>query len=163
MRSINNRSRDPRMEYSKSQVGRYLACGQSVVEFALIASLLMGLMLAGADFSRLFFVSIAVNNAARAGAQYGSQSLITAADTTGMRTAATTDGSNITEISASASQCTCGLSANVAACSASYCTDNPQATYVTVNTQAPFTTFVTYPGIPSSMTLTGKAIMQVQQ
>lgn len=161
MRSIN--SRDSRTGYSKSQAVRYLESGQSAVEFALMATVLMALMLIAADFSRLFFVSIAVNNAARAGAQYGSQSLITAADATGMQTAATTDGSNITGITATASQCTCGTSTNVAACPASYCTDNPQATYVTVTTQATFTTFVTYPGIPSSTTLTGQAIMQVQQ
>jgi Flp pilus assembly protein TadG len=124
---------------------------------------MMALMLGAADFSRLFFASIAVNNAARAGAQYGSQNLVTAADAAGMQAAATTDGSNIGGITATASQCTCGTSTNVSACAANYCTDNPQATYVTVNTQATFRTFVTYPGIPSSVQLTGKAIMQVQQ
>jgi len=144
-------------------VGRYSESGQSAVELALIATVLMSLFLGAADFSRLFYTSIAVNNAARAGAQYGSQSLTTAADASGMQTAATTDGSNIAGITASASQCTCTSSTGVAACAANYCTDNPQATYVTVTTHATFTTFVTYPGIPSSTTLTGKAIMQVQQ
>jgi Flp pilus assembly protein TadG len=43
-----------------------------VVEFTLIATILAALMLAAGDFSRMFFMSIAVNNAARAGAQYGS-------------------------------------------------------------------------------------------
>jgi len=134
-----------------------------VVEFTLIATILAALMLAAADFSRMFFMSIAVNNAARAGAQYGSQSLITAADSAGMQTAATTDGSNISGLTASASQCTCGTSTTVPACAASYCTNNPGATYVTVNTSATFTTFVNYPGIPSSVALAGHAIMQVQQ
>jgi len=137
--------------------------GQSVVEFALIATILASLMLAASDFSRMFFMSIAVNNAARAGAQYGSQSLITAADSGGMQTAATTDASNVTGLTATASQCTCGTSTNVSACATNYCTNNPGATYVTVNTSATFTTFVNYPGIPHTVALTGKAIMQVQQ
>ncbi|HTY55960.1 MAG TPA: TadE/TadG family type IV pilus assembly protein [Candidatus Binataceae bacterium] len=137
--------------------------GQSVVEFSLIAAVTMTLLLAASDFSRMFFTSIAVNDAARAGAQYGSQNLVTAADIAGMESAATTDGTNISGLSATASQCTCGTSTTVAACASNYCTNNPGATYVTVNTRATFTTFVTYPGIPSSTTLTGQAIMQVQQ
>ena len=137
--------------------------GQSVVEFSLIAAVTMTLLLAASDFSRMFFTSIAVNDAARAGAQYGSQNLVTAADIAGMESAATTDGTNISGLSATASQCTCGTSTTVAACASNYCTNNPGATYVTVNTRATFSTFVTYPGIPSSTTLTGQAIMQVQQ
>jgi len=137
--------------------------GQSVVEFSLIAAVTMSLLLAASDFSRMFFTSIAVNDAARAGAQYGSQNLVTAADIAGMESAATTDGTNISGLSATASQCTCGTSTTVAACASNYCTNNPGATYVTVNTRATFSTFVTYPGIPSSTTLTGQAIMQVQQ
>ena len=74
-----------------------------------------------------------------------------------------TDGTNIPSLSATASQCTCEASTSVAACAASYCTSNPNATFVEVDTSAPFHTLVNYPGIPSSMTLSGKAIMAVQQ
>ena len=131
-----------------------------MVELAVIAATLVALLLIAGDFGRLFYLSIAVNNAARAGAQYGSQSLVTAADLTGMQNAATTDSSSVT---ATASECTCATSTNVAACAASYCTDNPQATYVTVNTQATFRTLFHFSFIPTSVTLTGQAIMQVQQ
>jgi len=41
------------------------------------------------------------------------------------------------------------------------CTNSPQATYVEVDTQATFNTIVSYPGIPSSLTVKGTAIMQV--
>jgi hypothetical protein len=80
-----------------------------------------------------------------------------------MTQAATTDGSNITGLTATATQCTCVSGTSVTVCSGSNynCANAPQATYVEVDTQATFHTVVTYPGIPSSITVSGKAIMQV--
>jgi Flp pilus assembly protein TadG len=148
---------------AKSRTRRW-SLGQSSVELAIAMPVLALMLVAAADFARVFFYGIAVNNAARAGAEYGSQTLITAADTSGMRTAATNDGSNVPSLSATASQCTCESPAGaVAACAANYCTANGSATFVEVDTSAPFTTIVNYPGIPHTMTLTGKAVMQVQQ
>lgn len=141
--------------------------GQSAVEFAMIASIVLIVLLAVADFGRMFYVSIALNNAARAGAQYGSQSLITAADSSGMAAAVDNDATNISNLSTpSTSLCGCAssLPANVTnTCPSSYCTNNPDAIYVTVTASAPFNTITKYPGIPSSTTLSGTAIMQVQQ
>jgi len=137
--------------------------GQSAVELAVAIPVLLLLLLAGADFSRIFYMNIGVDNAARAGAQYGSQTVITAADPNGMIAAAKADGANLAGLSATASQCTCKSPSPVAACPASYCTNAPQATFVEVNTQALFTTLVNYPGIPSSTTLSAKSIMQVSQ
>ncbi|MGA7871107.1 MAG: TadE/TadG family type IV pilus assembly protein [Candidatus Binatus sp.] len=138
--------------------------GQSAVELAIAVPVLVLLLVVAADFARAFFFSIAVNNAARAGAQYGSQTVITAADLNGMKSAATTDGSNVPSLTATASQCTCeSPSGSVTPCAGSYCTANATATFVEVDTSAPFTTIVKYPGVPHSLTLTGKAVMQVQE
>lgn len=137
--------------------------GQSLLELAVAIPVLILLLVAAADFGRAFYLSIALNNAARAGAQYGSQTVITAADLNGMVQATKTDGANIPNLSATASQCTCESSTSVTACAASYCANDPQATFVEVDVQAPFQTLVSYPGIPSSITLAGKAIMQVAQ
>lgn len=140
------------------------ASGQSLVELALALPVLILLLLAAADFGRLFYTWIAVNSAARAGAQYGSQTLTNAADSNGMKLAATIDGSNIPGLTATASQCTCVTTGtSVPACSGSNynCTNAPKATYVEVDTQATFRTIVSYPGIPSSVTVKGTAIMQV--
>jgi Flp pilus assembly protein TadG len=141
----------------------FLARGQSAVELALVVPVLLLLLLAAADFGRIFYMSIGVMDAARAGAQYGSQSVITAADSPGMVAAAKKDGSNLANLSATASQCTCASSVTVTACPSSYCTNAPQATFVEVDTQGLFQTLVSYPGIPSSTTLSSKAIMQVEQ
>lgn len=137
--------------------------GQSYVELAIFTVALALVLLAGADLSRLFYVSIAVDAAARAGAQYGSQSVITAADFKGMEAAARTDGANVSGLSATATQCTCESSPIVAACPAAYCANDAQATFVEVDAQAAFKTLMDYPGFPSSLTVKGEAIMQVQQ
>ena len=137
--------------------------GQSMVEFAIALPVLCFLLVASADFARVFYFSIAVNNAARAGAQYGSQTITTAGDITGMKSAATQDAPNLPTLAATAQLCTCGTGSSVSACASSYCTNNPTGNYVEVDTSMTFNTTITYPGIPSSIALAGKAVMQVQQ
>jgi Flp pilus assembly protein TadG len=149
--SLNRTVSDSRLQ---KLLGRGLFVrGQSAVELALAVPLLVLLLFAGADFGRIFYLSIGVKNAARAGAQYGSQTVITAADSTGMISAARTDASNITNLTATATECTCTSSTSVAACPASYCTNNPQATFVEVHTHALFSRLVNYPGINFATTL----------
>jgi Flp pilus assembly protein TadG len=125
-----------------------------MTELAIALPVLAFLLVASADFARVFYSSIAVNNAARAGAQY---------DVTGMKNAATQDSPDLPTLTATARQCTCGTGSSVAACAASYCSNNPSGNYVEVDTSMIFNTTITYPGIPSSVALAGKAIMQVQQ
>jgi Flp pilus assembly protein TadG len=139
--------------------------GQSAVEFAVVVPILVLVLVVVSDFGRLFFVSVAVNNAARAGAQYGSQFVTNAKDSTGMVAAANLDGANITGWNTpTASECTCvNPPSPLVACPASYCTHTTTANYVEVDTSATYHTLLTYPGIPSAYTLTGKAVMQVQQ
>ncbi len=137
--------------------------GQSMLEMAAVLPVLVVMVLAATDFGRLYYTNIEVQNAARAGAQYGSQSLITAADAGGMKTAATNDGSNIAGLTATASQCTCMTGSSVAACPTSYCSSNPNGTFVQVNTSKTFDTIINYPMIPHQLTLSAKAVMRVQE
>jgi len=143
--------------------------GQSTVEFAfLLLFSLPPLMLVTTDIARAFYMQAEVENAARAGAQYGSRSPTTAVDTTGISTYAANDAANVSGLTVSSSTCTCppsggSLPTGVTACPSSYCTNSPESTYVQVNTSATFTTVVPYPGIPNTYTIQGQAIMQVQQ
>jgi Flp pilus assembly protein TadG len=137
--------------------------GNSLIELALTMTFLMLVVLGTVDFARLFYAAIEVNDAARAGAQYGSQSVVTAADSTGMVNAAKANATNVTGVTANATQCTCNSGSSVTACSTSYCTNNPKGNFVTVNTQLTFTTVAPYPGIPSSVALSGKSVMEVGQ
>jgi Flp pilus assembly protein TadG len=150
----------------RSQLRRWpaAASGQSYVELAFAIPVLVTVLLVAADFGRLFYTYIEVVNAARAAAQYGSNSVVTAANSSGMVAAAQQDGANISNLTVTASQCTCGTATtSVQACASSYCTNDPAGNYVVVNAQAPFSTIVKYPGLPSSVTLKSQAVMQVQQ
>jgi len=132
-----------------------------------MVSPVLALLLVGtADFARAFYFNQEVVAAARAGAQYGSQSVTTASDTSGIQAAALANGTNVPGLSATSSFCTCESPppTGQTACAGGYCNGaNSAATYVTVTTSATFNTMVTYPGVPHSTAMTGKAIMQVQQ
>ena len=150
--------------YQKSKNrNRGFAKAQAAVEMAAVAPVLALLLLAATDFGRLYYTNIEVAGAARAGAQYGSQSVITAADPNGMKAAAQNDAVNLTGMSATASQCTCIGGSSVTTCPTSYCTSSPTGTFVEVDTSTTFNTLVSYPGIPHSVALSGKAVMLVAQ
>ncbi|HUY27461.1 MAG TPA: TadE/TadG family type IV pilus assembly protein [Candidatus Binataceae bacterium] len=141
--------------------------GQSAIELALLAPLLGLVLLAAADFARMFFMVVSLNNAARAGVQYGAQSAITAADMTGMQTAAHNDDPSLQISSINASQwCDCPPGGNPYDCPSpppAACVASSEVwTYIEVQTQGTFTTLINYPGIPHSIALTGKAIMRSQ-
>ena len=135
------------------------ARGQSFVEFAVIAPVLLLFLLAVADYGRVFFIAIALNNAARAGTQYGIQSPANAADTNGMIQAAQNDGSNVPGVTATASEyCECPDGSTPDCDSSPSCSD--LRVYVEVDTAGNFQTLLNYPGIPSSIALTGKSVMR---
>ena len=62
--------------------------GNSLIEVALSLPVLIWMLLGIADFAAVFNTSIELSNAARAGAQYGSRTVATAGNTTGMINAA---------------------------------------------------------------------------
>jgi Flp pilus assembly protein TadG len=147
------------------RVRRHFKLGQAATELAMVFPVLSLLLVGGADFGRAFFFNQEVIAAARAGAQYGSQSVTSASDTTGITAAALANGTNVPGLTASSSFCTCQSPppTGQTACATGYCNGaNSQATYVTVNASATFTTLVNYPGIPHISTISGKAIMQVE-
>jgi Flp pilus assembly protein TadG len=147
-----------------SNIGRIAGCGsrgQSFVEFAIVVPVLLLILLVIADFSRVFYTAIELNNAARAGTQYGIQSPANAADTAGMVQAAKNDASGISGVSATASEyCECVDGSTQACNSGSPCRD--MRVYVEVDTSGTFQTLLNYPGIPASTSLNGKSVMRQQ-
>lgn len=144
---------------------RHFSFGQAATELALAVPVLALLLVGGADFARAFYFNQAVVASARAGAQYGSQSVATATDTSGISAAALANGVNVPGLSASSSFCTCQSPAPTGQteCATAYCNGaNSAATYVSVTTTATFKTLVHYPGVPQTTAMTGSAIMQVQ-
>ena len=143
-----------------------LTDGQSLVEFALTMPLFILILVGTAELARFAWAAIEVANAARAGAQYGAQSHITAADTAGIQAQALSDGANLSGLTATSSQsCTCSTAPTTTiACTLTACPSPATLlVFVQVNTSAQVTPIINYPGLPTPFTVTGQAIMEAGQ
>ena len=137
----------------------------AIVEFAILVPALMMLLIGLIEMGRFAYYSIIVANAARAGAQYGAQTLVTAADSAGMKQAALNDGQNISGLSVPtlpSSFCQCA-DGSTSTCDATDCSSSHRLTYVQVDTRGPYNSLFNYPGLPSTFPVNSQAIMQVGQ
>jgi len=139
--------------------------GQTILEVALLTPVLLLLAVGIIEIGRYAYYSILVANAARAGAQYGAQSLATAADTAGIRTAAENDGQNVAGLTVTTQQeCGCTGSSIGSSCPAISCSfPNHALVYVKVSTSGKFNSLFKYPGIPTSITVNTTELMRVAQ
>jgi Flp pilus assembly protein TadG len=144
--------------------------GNSLVELALVMPIYILLLGGAVEFGRLAYFDVEISNAARAGVAYGSQSLATASNTTAIETAAKNDAPNLTNVAAitfspaPAVVCQCdnaGTFTNMATCG-SACSPGRIVQYVKVNTSATVNSLLHYPGLGTSYTLTGQAIMRIK-
>jgi Flp pilus assembly protein TadG len=134
--------------------------GQTVVEVALLLPILLLLLVGVIEIGRYAYFDILIANAARAGAQYGAQSLIQAADVAGIRTAAQNDGLAAMTITAT-QECGCAAGALGGCPTGAVC---PQPlVYVQVTATDRYNSLFRYPGIPRSLTLTSTVTMRVSQ
>ncbi len=139
------------------------AAGQAAVELALSLPLLLMLLLVVVETGRAFYIAISVANAARAGVQYGSQNLTTAADNTGMQNAAAADAPNIAGMTTTATHfCVCADGSS-STCLSTDCATSHRLVYTQVDTSAPYTPLIDFMGILPTMTVPGKAVMRVAQ
>lgn len=137
--------------------------GQASVELALSLPLLLIMFLVVVETGRAFYIAISVANAARAGVQYGSQNLTTAADSAGMQTAAANDAPNIVGLTAIATHfCVCS-DGTASTCAATDCASSHRLLYTQVNTSAPYSPLINFMGILPTMSVPGQAVMRVAQ
>lgn len=155
--------------------------GQALMEMALVTPLLLAMALGVIELGRYAYVSILVGSAARAGAVYGAQSVVTAADVPGIQQAADNDfqnnGQNISALTISGgfsnSYVSCGCDSNGSLtayqCSttvnltAGTCTSGHWIVMVSVEAKGTFNSLFGYPGIPRSITVDRTATMRVAQ
>jgi len=148
--------------------------GTNLIEMALLTPVLLLLVLGAIEIGRYAGLSILVANAARSGAQYGAQNLVTAADNAGITSAATEDtentpgGQSLANLSVT-SQPVCGCSADgltngqCPTTNVPSCGTGPFLVYVQVTATGTFNSLFGYPGIPSSITVSRTAEMPVAQ
>lgn len=143
--------------------------GAALVELAVALPLLLIIMIGTIDFGRAFRTAMIVTNAARAGAQFGSQNPVNATNTTGMVTAATAvltaNGLTTGLAPTAATLCQCannaGTFTNAANCS-DPCTGGHLVVSVIVTATRTFSLIQPFPGIPSSVTITRGATARAQ-
>ncbi len=130
-----------------------------MLEIALVLPVLLLLLVGAVDFGRAYYVALEVSSAAQVGAGYGAQNVT---DTAGMVSAAKADAADVAglvPVGTSGCECSDG-SSPVAGCgSAPTCAYNV-VNYVQVTTTAVYVPMLPYPGIPSTLTLTGIARMR---
>jgi len=148
--------------------------GSALVELAVCLPLLALILVGTADFARVFYTTIQLTNAARAGAQFGAASSTQSGDTAGMQTTAMT-AINFTSpgITATASRsCGCatdpGVFSGPVSCTlpiSTVCgTGEHRVMTVTVTTSKAFSTISGLVGIPVfSQPLERAATMRVSE
>jgi Flp pilus assembly protein TadG len=155
--------------------------GQTLLEFALMLPFMMLLLLGIAELGRAIFITMAVTNAATAGAEYGSQNPIDASDINGMQKKALCDANGdvggacqttgiLTQTPVAINGCTCdsgsGTSCNPMPASGT-CTGISCAGQlvecVQVTTHADFSSLFHYPGLPQTFQANGKAVQRVRK
>jgi len=146
---------------ARSRRSRNLQRGSSLVEVGLVLPFLLLLVVGVIDFGRAYYDSIELENAARAGAEYGATA---PTDTAGMIAAAEKDAStDIASVAATASygcMCSDGSSSSASCTTTPSCSSSTrQVNYVQVNTSYTYSTFLKWPGIPNSFALTGNATL----
>jgi Flp pilus assembly protein TadG len=136
--------------------------GIATIEFALIAPLLLLLVAGVLDYTMLMRTAIAVADAARAGAQYGSLSSANASNTAGMQSAAINAAPDINGLTVTAvkvCQCSDGSTVN---CSGGTCTTGPVRIYAQVTVQATCSAIFSYLQLPFTGVVVSKASMRAQ-
>lgn len=133
--------------------------GSSLVELALFLPVMILMLLGVVDMGRAIYAAIELSAAASTGAAYGIQN---PTDTAGMQKAALLDAADISGATATASygcECSDGTGA-VASCSSTPSCEYNWVYYVQVKTSLNYKPLFSYPGIPSSLALTGTSRMR---
>ena len=142
--------------------------GAALVELAVTLPLLAVILVGTIDFGRAFRTAMIVTNAARAGAQYGSYSLV---NTGGMVTAATTvltaNALTVGPAPTATRLCECASDGGVFsptspanACSATCGVGDHMVVSVTVTATRTFSMTNPFPGLPSNVIITRMSTMR---
>jgi Flp pilus assembly protein TadG len=140
--------------------------GQAILELVLVLPILLMLTLGVIEFGRAAYYDIAVCDAARAGAQYASQSLADSQDFNSIQAAALSNSQTDMGVAVTVNRpqysCVCpGTGVAGGSCPTSGCTY--PLVYVTVSTTYPLPPLFTYPGISSTFNLNGSTTLPVQR
>lgn len=136
--------------------------GTALIEFALLMTTLLLMILGVFDFGLAVEQAMAVSSAARAGAGFGA-SEGNANNTTGMQNAAVNAVTGLTTITATATTwCTCTAGGTTVSCSSTCNTYDVPIQYVQVQTSATLPVLFRFSTLPLTIPLSGNSIMRVR-
>ncbi|HZI99902.1 MAG TPA: TadE/TadG family type IV pilus assembly protein [Gemmatimonadaceae bacterium] len=128
--------------------------GGALIELAVVLPVLILVAIGIMDYGRVFYTSIAVANAARAGAEWGAQRLgVNSSDFTGMQDFAKLEGAQAAAITVTANR-KCRCTATEVSCPTT--TDcgggyGPPAEFIEVTASKTVSLVLKYPGLPTSI------------
>jgi hypothetical protein len=161
------RSANSRGEKDLARPNRQLASqsGQSVLEIALLAPVLLLMLVGAIEIGRYAYFAIEATSAARAGVQYGAQSLVDSKDVAGIIGAASNDAPELQSLNVTARDlCACSNNpSHYVGCPAQRCGSGHPVVFLQVDTTAQVLSLFHYPGLPATFSASGQAIMRVAQ
>ena len=136
--------------------------GGAMVELAVVLPVLILLAIGVMDYGRVFFTSITVANAARAGAEWGAQNQANSVKTSDLENFAKLDGTEAgTLVVTSSRTCKCG--ATVVACSTASCAGyGVPRVFIAVTVTKDVALLIKYPGLPTTVTIARTATFRLQ-
>lgn len=135
--------------------------GGAMVELAVVLPVLVLIAIGVMDYGRVFFTSVAVANAARAGAEYGTAIPGNQGDQTKIQAFAKLDGAEAGSIVVT-SRTYCECSGAAVACTTMCGVSDPARTFVEVTATKDVALLIHYPGLPPSITVTRTATFPLQ-
>lgn len=143
---------------------RQTDAGGAIIEFAIIIPVFVLLAIGVVDFARAFYTGIGVASAARAGAQWGSQSVPASAKSDSIQIAAENDAQDLGSITVNVTRfCLCpdGTTPDCAGTCPTVGYTEPEV-FVKVKVTKAVNFIIRYPGLPSTMTFRDSAIYRAQ-
>lgn len=136
--------------------------GNALLEFGIVAPVLLLMTCGVCDFARLFNISNTAVGAAGAGIAYASIGTEYWSDSADIQQAALNDTGNYAGATASATTfCTCSIGGAQVSCPTT-CPNGTAQEYVQVTVSIPFTPVFNYPGLPNPVTITQVSSARVQ-
>ena len=139
--------------------------GAAAAELALMMGILMLILVGTIDLGRVFYSAVTVDDASRAGAQWGIRSNGFSGDSSGIHDAAADNAEDLATVASSSERvCLCEGSSTEVDCITGTCTAGvgvPQV-YVRVTTETTFNTLFDYPGVPHVIPLSNATTFRVQ-
>lgn len=140
--------------------------GTSVIEFAVLAPVIIFLLMGLIEVGRFMYFGLLASHAARAGVQYAARNLSTASDASvngpATRNAAIADAQSLSAWNVTSS-ITCTLNGQATTCPSNTANFVPPGLvyYVEVKVNGTFNSLMKYPGLPQQIPVSSFAIMPV--